>query len=182
MAGRRECKDARTVRAIEDRVDDVMNMWRRLNMFYEHIVHEPELRELDMSLALECLAGLARRRSKAYNRRAGLENISAMLCMEDATMPRAKQASKRKRGTKAVPALGAAGLTFSLMGGASAAAVPTQDVPQVPNVAPSHEVMLGEEEISDVSLATFFVFDKENRGSLRRLVQQAPRPRCVASP
>src|SRR5882757_794932 len=75
MAGRRECKDARTVRAIEDRVDDVMNMWRRLNMFYEHIVHEPELRELDMSLALECLAGLARRRSKAYNRRAGREKF-----------------------------------------------------------------------------------------------------------
>jgi hypothetical protein len=29
----------------------------------------------------------------------------------------------------------------------------------------SHEVFLGEEEISDVSLATFYVFDKENTGS-----------------
>src|SRR6266852_7938494 len=144
-----------------------------MNTFYEYVVHEPELRELDMSLALECLTGLARRRRKAYNRRAGLENISAMLCMEDATMPRAKQASKRKRGTKAVPALGAAGLTMSLVGGASAAAVPTQDVPRVPNVAPSHEIMLGEEEISDVSLATFHVFDKENTGSLRGMVQEA---------
>src|SRR6266853_4845310 len=151
MAGRRECKDARTVRAIEDRVDDVMNMWRRLNMFYEHIVHEPELRELDMSLALECLTGLARRRRKAYNRRAGLENISAMLCMEDATMPRAKQASRRKRATKAVPVLGAAGLTFSLVGGASAAVTPTTDAPRTPNIAPGHEFSLTEEDISDVS-------------------------------
>src|ERR1700681_5082795 len=144
-----------------------------VNMFYEHIVHEPELRELDMSLALECLTGLARRRSKAYNRRAGLENISAMLCMEDATMPRAKQASKRKRGTKAVPALGAAGLTMSLVGGASAAAMPTQDVPRVPNLAPSHEITLGDEEISDVSLATFYVFEKKKPGSLRGMEKEA---------
>src|SRR5450432_3922986 len=96
-----------------------------------------------------------------------------IICMEDATMPRAKLVSKRKRGTKAVPALGAAGLTFSLVGGASAAALPTQDVPRVPSVAPSHEITLGEEEISDVSLATFFVFDKENRASLRGMVQEA---------
>jgi len=27
-----------------------------------------------------------------------------------------------------------------------------------------HEIFLGEEEISDVSLATFYVFDKENAG------------------
>ena len=55
--------------------------------------------------------------------------------MEDATMPRVKQASKQKRVTKAAaPALGAAGLTFSLVGGASAAAVPTADVtPMTPN-------------------------------------------------
>src|SRR5665647_310500 len=47
----------------------------------------------------------------------------------NASMPKVKQASKRKRVTKAAPVLGAAGLTFSLVGGASAAAVPTQDVP-----------------------------------------------------
>jgi hypothetical protein len=28
----------------------------------------------------------------------------------------------------------------------------------------NHEIFLGEEEISDVSLATFYVFDKENAG------------------
>ena len=43
-------------------------------------------------------------------------------------MPRVKQASKRKRVTKAVPVLGAAGLTFSLVGGASAAVAPATDV------------------------------------------------------
>jgi hypothetical protein len=28
--------------------------------------------------------------------------------------------------------------------------------------APNHEIIVGEEELSDVSLATFYVFDKEN--------------------
>ena len=87
-------------------------------------------------------------------------------------MPAVKQASKRKRVTKAVPALGAVGLTFSLVGGASASAVPTADTPQTPNIAPGQEVILGEEEMSDVSLATFYVFDKENTG-LQGLVHEA---------
>ena len=88
-------------------------------------------------------------------------------------MPAVKQASKRKRMTKSVPALGAAGLTFSLLGGASASAVPTADTPQTANMAPGHQITLGEEEMSDVSLATFYVFDKENTGTLRGLVQEA---------
>jgi hypothetical protein len=80
-------------------------------------------------------------------------------------MPRVKQASKRTRVTKAaVPALGAAGLTFSLVGGASASAVPTADVQQTPNYVPTQAITLGEEEIADVSLATFHLFDKENVG------------------
>ena len=82
--------------------------------------------------------------------------------MEDSNMPQVKQASKRKRVTSAVPALGAAGLTFSLVGGASAAVAPVNDQPQSPNYSPSHQITLGEEEIADVSLATFYVFDKEN--------------------
>ena len=83
-------------------------------------------------------------------------------CDGEATMPEVKQTSKRKRVTKAaVPALGAAGLTFSLVGGASAAVAPVNDVPQTPNYSPSHAITLGEEEIADVSLATFYVFDKE---------------------
>jgi len=88
-------------------------------------------------------------------------------------MPRVKQASRRKRGTKTVPVLGAAGLTFSLVGGASAAVAPNQDQPRMPNLAPGHQVMLGEEEISDVSLATFYVFDRENSEAAKSGVQVA---------
>jgi hypothetical protein len=77
-----------------------------------------------------------------------------------------KQASKRKRVTKAaVPALGAAGLTFSLAGGASAATMPNADTPQKLSFSPTQSVLLGEEEIADVSLATFHLFDKENGGT-----------------
>jgi hypothetical protein len=88
-------------------------------------------------------------------------------------MPQVKQASKRKRLTSAVPALGAAGLTFSLVGGASAAVAPVNDQPQSPNYSPSHQITLGEEEIADVSLATFYVFDKENTAAAKDGVQLA---------
>jgi hypothetical protein len=76
-------------------------------------------------------------------------------------MARANQASKRKRRSKTVPVLGAAGLSLSLASGASASTGGAADVtPQ--NTSPSHQIFLGEEEISDVSLSTFYVFDKEN--------------------
>src|SRR6202023_1529605 len=93
--------------------------------------------------------------------------------MEDSNMPQVKQASKRKRVTSAVPALGAAGLTFALVGGASAAVAPVNDQPQSPNYSPSHQITLGEEEIADVSLATFYVFDKENAAAAKNGVQEA---------
>ena len=82
-------------------------------------------------------------------------------------MSRVKQTSTKKRVMKSVPVLGAAGLTFSMVGGASAAAVPTSDVAQSPTVGLGHQVTLGEEEIADVSLATFYVFDKENTASAK---------------
>jgi hypothetical protein len=93
-------------------------------------------------------------------------------------MPRVKQASKKKQVTKAVlikaaPVLGAAGLTLSLVGGASASAVPTTDMPKTPNFSPSQALTLGDEEIADVSLATFHVFDKENVAATRGFVQEA---------
>ena len=78
-------------------------------------------------------------------------------------MPQVKQASKQKRRT--VSALGAAGLTFSLLGSATASAVPTADVAQTTAFAPNEAITLGEEEIADTSLATFYVFDKEKVGS-----------------
>ena len=80
-------------------------------------------------------------------------------------MPQVKQASKQKRRNKAaVSALGAAGLTFSLLGSATASAVPTADVAQTTTFAPNEAITLGVEEIADSSLATFYVFDKEKVG------------------
>jgi hypothetical protein len=67
-----------------------------------------------------------------------------------------KQTPKRKHRACAVPLLGAAGLSLALASGTS---VGTSG-PAAAEVG--HEITLGEEEISDVSLATFYVFDKEN--------------------
>src|SRR6476659_2555604 len=85
---------------------------------------------------------------------------------EDATMPRVKQASKQKRTTKAaaVKVLGA-GLGLSLVGSASASTMPTAGIPQSDNTSPNQRFVLGEEEMADVSLATFHLFDRENVGS-----------------
>jgi hypothetical protein len=82
-------------------------------------------------------------------------------------MSRMKQASRRKRRSKAVPVLGAAGLSLTLASGASAATGgPAVDVrPQ--ESAASHQITLREEEVADVSLATFYVFDRENAMSFR---------------
>lgn len=77
-------------------------------------------------------------------------------------MSNAKQASKRKRRSKAVPVLGIAGVSLAAAGGASAATTGQVTDPLSQNTSPRHEVFLGEEEISDVSLSTFYVFDKEN--------------------
>ena len=82
-------------------------------------------------------------------------------------MPRVKQAAKHARTTKAaaVTTFGAAGLGLSLVGSASASTIPTADIPQSDNISPNQRFVLGEEEMSDVSLATFHLFDKENVGS-----------------
>ena len=75
-------------------------------------------------------------------------------------MSHGKRNSKRKGPTKAVTLLGVAG-ALSLAGGASGAAVGPPGDPLMANTA----VILDEEEISDVSLSTFYVFDHENAGS-----------------
>jgi hypothetical protein len=82
-------------------------------------------------------------------------------CLGEVQMASPKRASKRIRRSKAVPVLGAAGL-LSMAGAASASTSgPAADVtPQ--KVSPNHEIFLGEEEISDVNLSTFYVFDNEN--------------------
>jgi hypothetical protein len=91
-------------------------------------------------------------------------------------MSRRKQALTPKRRTKAVPVMGAAGL-FSLAGVGAAAAsagAPAADVP-LQKITPNHEIMLGEEEVSDVSLATFYVIDKENAAAAQSGVKVAYR-------
>src|SRR5262249_15027534 len=74
-------------------------------------------------------------------------------------MARAKPA-KQKRQKTALPVFGAAGLSLAMASSASTNPVPTtvpsQDVGEHPIIT------LSEEEIADVSLATFYVFDKEN--------------------
>jgi hypothetical protein len=99
--------------------------------------------------------------------------------MEVATMSRVKKASTRKRITKAaaVPALGAAGLGLSLAGSASASTLPTADVPQSLDNLANQRFVLGEEEIADVSLATFHLFDKET-GKSGAVQQMAWGCRC----
>jgi hypothetical protein len=80
-------------------------------------------------------------------------------------MAHAKQASKRKRRRTALPAWGIAGVSLSVVGNASAATSgPATDISSW-DTAARHEIALGDEEISDVSLATFYVFDKENAGA-----------------
>ena len=83
-------------------------------------------------------------------------------------MPRVKQASKRKRTTKAaaVKVLGAAGLGLSLIGGTSASTTPTADIPQSDNTSPNQRFVLSEEEMTDISLAAI-------AASLAALVGQA---------
>jgi hypothetical protein len=77
------------------------------------------------------------------------------------------QTSKRKRRSRTVPVLSAAGLSLSLASGA-AIATPTPSLDTITRKArESHENILREEEICDVSLVTFCVFDKEGAGAFR---------------
>jgi hypothetical protein len=73
-----------------------------------------------------------------------------------------KRSSKGKRGSKALPTLGFAGMSLSMASGACALTSEASADTSPPSQ--KHELFLDEEEISDVSLATFYVFDKENAG------------------
>ena len=88
-------------------------------------------------------------------------------------MARAKNSLKRNGRKRAAPALGIAGVSLAMAGGASASTAGSAvDVP-MQNTATHHELFLGEEEISDVSLSTFYVFDKENDATLKAGVKTA---------
>jgi len=79
-------------------------------------------------------------------------------------MAHAKKGLKRTRRRTGLPALGAAGMSLSLAGGASAAVAPTTDVASQDAMS-RPVILLGEEEISDVSLGTFYVLDTEDAGA-----------------
>src|SRR4029079_19720122 len=86
-----------------------------------------------------------------------------------------EQTAKRRGRKKTVTVLGAAGV-LSLAGGASAAVVaPAADTLKA-DTASRHVITLSEEEIFDVSLATFYVYDKEN--SWTRLASPPPGKGC----
>ena len=76
-------------------------------------------------------------------------------------MAKAKQGFKRKRSKIAVPVWAAAGVSLAMMGGASANA-PATDMPSQDS---GKRLLLAEEEVFDVSLGTFYVFDKEREFS-----------------
>ncbi len=76
-----------------------------------------------------------------------------------------KRSSKSKRRSKALPALGFAGVSLSMASGACASTTEASANTPPTSQSQSHEIFLADEEIFDVSLATFYVFDKENTGT-----------------
>ena len=92
-------------------------------------------------------------------------------------MTRTKQVSKRKRRRIGLPALGAAGVSLVMAGGAAANA-PTANVPSLQDTSLRPAITLDEEEIADVSLGTFYIFDRENLSDLGQGIRLAARGGC----
>jgi hypothetical protein len=98
-------------------------------------------------------------------------------------MPQVKRAAKGKRPNKAVSVLGIAGVSWAASTGGSPADIPPASLASPPagsvadilwqNTAPFQIPFLDEEEISDVSLATFHLFDKDDLGSSQSGIQVA---------
>ena len=75
-----------------------------------------------------------------------------------------KHSSKKsKRRSKTLPALGFAGVSLSMASGACAST--SEAIANTPPTSQPQELFLGEEEIFDTSLSTFYTFDKENGGA-----------------
>jgi hypothetical protein len=68
-----------------------------------------------------------------------------------------KRSSIGKRRSKALPVLGLAGMSLSMASGACAST--SEASANTSPLSQKHEIVLGEEEITDVSLATFYVFE-----------------------
>jgi hypothetical protein len=76
-------------------------------------------------------------------------------------MAHAKRALKGKRPSKAISMLGIVGVSLAASSGGSVADTPSR------NTVPFQRITLSDQEITDVSLATFHVCDHENLGTLR---------------
>ncbi len=80
-------------------------------------------------------------------------------------MAQAKRALKGKRPSKAMSVLGFVGVSLAASSGGSVADMPSRNTVQ--------HITLGDEEIADVSLATFHLCDSENLGTLRSGIKLA---------
>src|SRR5215472_9756790 len=80
-------------------------------------------------------------------------------------MPHTEEADRRKRRIKAMPVLGAAGLSLSLASGTSAAMGDTHL--ESATTASVTQCVISEEQLFDISLATFQVLDNETVGPQR---------------
>jgi hypothetical protein len=97
-------------------------------------------------------------------------------------MPQVKRAAKGKRSNKAVSVLGIAGVSWAASTGGSPADIPPTSLAP-PAAGPVANLLwqdaafripfLDEEEISDVSLATFRLFDKDGLGNSQPGIQVA---------
>src|SRR5271157_3648066 len=87
-------------------------------------------------------------------------------------MTEAKRASKGKRPGKAISIMGLAGASWAASAAGSVADLPEGNIP-TPQYPASFHLFLGDEEISDVSLATFHLFGKEELENLRGGIQLA---------
>src|SRR5215469_3451728 len=76
-----------------------------------------------------------------------------------------KRSLKSKRRSKALPALSFAGASLSMASGACASASEASANTPPTSQSQNQEIFVGEEEIFDTSLSTFFTFDKENGGA-----------------
>src|ERR1700733_5095096 len=97
-------------------------------------------------------------------------------------MPQAKRPAKGQRPTKAISVLGIAGVSWVASTGGSPAEMPAAFAGPTAgsvadlvwqNAAPFRVPTLDEEEISDVSLATFHLFDTDDLGNSQSGIQLA---------
>jgi hypothetical protein len=98
-------------------------------------------------------------------------------------MPQVKRAAKGKRPNKAVTVLGIAGVSWAASTGGSPADIPPASLASSAagsvadllwqDAAPFRLHLLDEEEISDVSLATFHLFGKDDLGNSQSGIQVA---------